>query len=254
MNVVGLVTPATVVTVVTVVTVSGSVGTVASVVAVVVVAAALVPTPRRTTPGAAPVLRPSTSLRHRLTAPLRGVVPGDRRTAEAEDVADWCESLARRVRSGSSLRHAVEAVEPDNALRPALAPIRHRLTRGVPLAAVVAGDHGDSTGVDLQLALDMIGVAASLGGSPAEALDRTATTLRQRAADRADRRTQAAQARISAHVLTVVPLGVLALLLISDDGIRAATATPAGAACIAGGLVLNGLGWIWMRALTGGSR
>lgn len=177
----------------------------------------------------------------------------NRQVATAEEVATWCEALARRVRSGASLRHAVETLEPaTTVVQRHVEPLRRRLRRGTPLADAAA-DTGDD-GTDLRLALDMISVAATLGGSPAAALDRTAVTLRQRATDRAERRTQAAQARISAHVLTVVPLALLCLLMFSDQRTRSAVTTPVGAACIAGGLLLNGLGWVWMRAVIGRPR
>lgn len=251
-------------------------------VAVVMIAAAVAPVARRAVSTSDPSA-PGTS-RHRVASRWIGWL--DRlhtahrnrrtRTATADEVADWCEALARQTRSGVSLRRAVETVEPAAAaLQRRLDPMRHRLERGTPLlAATAAGDTDTTTdntttdttettadtatragdGGDLGLALDMIGVAVGLGGSPAAVLDRTASTLRQRAADRAERRTQAAQARMSAHVLTVVPLGLLVLLVLSDQGIRAAVATPVGAACIGGGLLLNGLGWIWMRAVIGAPR
>lgn len=179
-----------------------------------------------------------------------------RRDITPEAVAAWCEALARQVRSGASLRHAVESSEPDDeALRRAIGPLRRRLARGDAVATVVdhtgAGAPADAHDPHLRLALDMLGVVARLGGSPAHALDRTAAALRQRAADRAERRTQAAQARMSAHVLTVVPLAMLSLLALTDASVRTAIATPAGVACLAGGLVLNTLGWLWMRAVIG---
>lgn len=224
--------------------------------AIVLVAAAATPLSRRPVRGALQSRhrsrRGSSSRWIHAVARLRAT-RRNRQVATAEEVATWCEALARRVRAGASLRHAVETVEPaTTVVQRHVEPLRRRLGRGTPLADAAA-DTGDD-GADLRLALDMIGVAATLGGSPAAALDRTAVTLRQRATDRAERRTQAAQARISAHVLTVVPLALLGLLMLSDQRTRSAVTTPVGAACIAGGLLLNGLGWIWMRAVIGRPR
>jgi tight adherence protein B len=97
----------------------------------------------------------------------------------------------------------------------------------------------------------MIAIAARLGGSNAAALDRTAASLRVLAADRQERQGQAAQARLSAHVLTVVPLAMLSLLLLLDSDVRATLHTPIGAACVVSGLFLNGVGWLWMHHLIG---
>jgi len=233
--------------------------------AIVVIATAVAPVARRPVPIARPSDRHG-SHRRLLSSWIEAATrfgAAHRRlpSPSAEDVATWCEALARQVRSGASLRHAAETVEPASAvLQRHLEPLRHRLTRGVALHAATAGSatatatERMTAGADLRLALDMIGVAASLGGSPAAALDRTATTLRRRATDRAERRSQAAQARISAHVLTVVPVALLALLVLSDPAIRAAVTTPVGTACVVGGLVLNGLGWLWMRAVIGTPR
>jgi tight adherence protein B len=87
----------------------------------------------------------------------------------------------------------------------------------------------------------------------AAAIDRVAATLRQRAADRAERRVQAAQARLSAHVMTAVPLSMLGLLLATDGDVRAVTTTPIGATCLVTGLALNAIGWTWMRHIVEGS-
>jgi Flp pilus assembly protein TadB len=94
-----------------------------------------------------------------------------------------------------------------------------------------------------------MGVAASAGGSPAAPIDRVAAALRLRAVDRAERASQAAQARLSAHVLTVVPLVMLTLLAIVDADVRAAIAGGPGAASVGIGLLLNASGWCWMRRI-----
>ncbi len=54
---------------------------------------------------------------------------------------------------------------------------------------------------------------------------------------------------MSAHVLTVVPLLMLALLTIADADVRDAVIRPAGATCVVVGLLLNLLGWSWMRRI-----
>jgi len=241
--------------------------------AIVVIATVTAPVARRPVPAAHASARSGSHLLSGWVEAVTrfGAARRRRPTPTAEEVATWCEALARQVRSGASLRRAVETVEPASAvLRRHLDPLRRQLTRGVALLAATAGSGNTAAGsraagtaagpttvtwagagADLRLALDMIGVAADLGGSPAAALDRTASTLRRRATDRAERRSQAAQARISAHVLTVVPIVLLALLVLSDRSIRAAVTTPIGSACIVGGLVLNGAGWLWMRAVIG---
>jgi tight adherence protein B len=101
----------------------------------------------------------------------------------------------------------------------------------------------------LHLALRVIRTIAEVGGASPLAIDRTAATLRRRAADNDERRVHAAQARLSAHVLTAVPLLMLATLLAVDPDVRTMLGSPVGAACIAAGLTANSAGWLWMRHL-----
>ena len=173
-----------------------------------------------------------------------------RRPPTARAVADWCDDLARTLRSGSTLRDALETTLPaDDATRHATDTMRMQLERGRPVADTVT--RSGSIGAHLSLAFGVIGVAARLGGAPAAAIDRTAMTLRRRAADSDERRSQAAQARLSAQVLTAVPVSMLALLLATDDDVRTVIARPVGAGCVVAGLVLNGLGALWMRRIVG---
>ena len=75
--------------------------------------------------------------------------------------------------------------------------------------------------------------------------------LRQRAADLDERSAQAAQARLSTHVMTAVPLLMLAALVATDGDVRSVVTSPTGAACIAAGLTLNAAGWWWMNRIVG---
>ena len=101
----------------------------------------------------------------------------------------------------------------------------------------------------LNLAITVARACAVNGGPPAEPLDRAASTLRGRAADAAERRTHSAQARLSAIVMTVLPLAMLALLLATSAPTRTAATSGTGVAVIAIGGTLNVAGWRWMRRI-----
>jgi tight adherence protein B len=103
----------------------------------------------------------------------------------------------------------------------------------------------------LRLALGVTATASRVGGPSAASIDRAAMLLRQRAADLDERATQAAQARLSSHVMTAVPLLMLAALVATDDDVQSALASPVGTACVVAGLVLNAAGWWWMRRIVG---
>jgi Flp pilus assembly protein TadB len=172
-----------------------------------------------------------------------------------DDVAEWCVQVARGVRAGSSLAHAV--VQAGAAAPAGAAPFRpvvHALTRGRGLADAVSETAGDDDPASATgLVVPVLMACAELGGPAAMPLERVAATLRARSAERAERRTNSAQARLSAKVLSTVPLGVLALLALAEPAVRSTLASPVGAACVVGGGLFNLAGWCWMRHLVGGA-
>lgn len=168
-----------------------------------------------------------------------------------EHVAAWCDGLARAVAGGATLATAIRTVEPPAPCVAAVSSIRLALERGASLHdACSSGPHPP----DLQVAVTVIQACAAHGGPAAEPLGRTAAVLRGRAADAAERHTQSAQARMSAVVMTVLPIGMLILLLATSASVRSFVASPAGLGVVAVGAALNTLGWRWMRRLVDGSR
>jgi tight adherence protein B len=175
------------------------------------------------------------------------------RPPSARAVAAWCDDLARSVRSGSTLRDALTTVGTDDpAVRSALAPLGLAMSHGASVAEAVR--RIDHPGQHLALALSVVGTASRIGGPSAAAIDRTAMALRRRAAEVDDRSTQAAQARLSTHVLTALPLLMLAVLAATDADVRTVVASPLGAGCIGAGLALNLVGWWWMGRIVGSAQ
>jgi tight adherence protein B len=174
-----------------------------------------------------------------------------RRQPSARAVAGWCDDIARRVRSGSSLRDAVMVLPTDAATERATSAVRLAIDRGLSVTDAVG--RVDEVGPHLRLALGVIATTSRVGGPSAASIDRTAMLLRQRAGDLDERSSQAAQARLSTHVMTAVPLLMLGVLVTTDDDVRSAATSPVGAGCIVAGLVLNAIGWWWMRRIVGGS-
>jgi Flp pilus assembly protein TadB len=146
-----------------------------------------------------------------------------------EHYAVFVDDIARSVRSGDSVHHACD-----------MAVGRH------PVVANAL--HGDSA--DAALVNSALRVAVHFGGASARGLDATASVLRERAAIAADRRAHAAQALLSARVLTGLPLVVAAGMVVSSPAVRRASLTSAvGQVCMAAGLTLCAVGWWWMRRI-----
>jgi tight adherence protein B len=175
-------------------------------------------------------------------------------------VAEWCSDLARSVRSGDALRSVLMHTVPANEqLRTSTDPLRLGLNRGRTIVDLTepgpraAGKNEGGRADHLGLAYAVVAVCGQMGGSAAAPLDRVAASLRQRAADDHERAAQAAQAQLSAHVLTLVPVAVLVLLVLADPEVRGALASLVGATCVAIGVTLNVMGWFWMRRVVRGA-
>jgi tight adherence protein B len=166
---------------------------------------------------------------------------------EPSVLAAWCDSLARALRGGATLRHALSTVEPPPSVAPPLAPALLALARGASVTAALAEVDGRSR--DLDLVLVVIRACAEHGGGAAEPIDRAAAALRQRAALAGERRTNSAQARMSAVVMTCLPGAMLVLLALTSRSVRAAATSAVGLAVIGVGIILNLAGWGWMRRL-----
>lgn len=169
-------------------------------------------------------------------------------------VAEWCDALARSLRAGTTLRLALTSIEPaDPALALRSQAVRQALGRGATVSAAVTSLHADATSrprresSHLGLVSAMLATSGSIGGPTAASLDRLAGALRLRVADGQERAAHSAQARLSAHVLTFIPLSLLTLLVATDADVRAVLSQSTGFALVSIGLALNLAGWWWMR-------
>jgi Flp pilus assembly protein TadB len=179
-----------------------------------------------------------------------------------DELASWCDGVARAVRAGVSLPLAIASTRGDPPIEAALAPVRLALERGTPTADAILRLGSDrprtrrtrSRTAGSELVIGVVRAVATVGGPSAESLDRVAAVLRERCADAADRQTHAAQARLSAVVLTLLPPAFLGLLAFTGTGVRAALTTAPGVACVTAGVLLNVIGWRWMSRLVGSAR
>lgn len=166
---------------------------------------------------------------------------------------DAIDAIARSLRSGGSLHGAV-----DEAASASSGPLRRDLERVV--GEIAAGGsiiealerwavERPSSGVRLTTAALVLG--AETGGASAQAIDGVAETLRTNLAVAGEVRALSSQARLSAIVIAVAPIGFAVLAATADR--RNATfllRTRAGVACLCAGLALDLAGGLWMRRLT----
>jgi Flp pilus assembly protein TadB len=181
--------------------------------------------------------------------PLHARRPGRGRRPRraAPDYASLLDAIARQVRTGSSLTSAtLDEIDRSTPL----GAIVDRLGSGSTLSDTLATV--DASQPDLALTLQALSATAHLGGPIAATLDEAAAVLRERSATRAERGAQGAQARLSARVLTIVPLAFAVWSAVASERTRDVyISTAAGAICASCGLTLNVVGWRWMKRIIG---
>lgn len=160
------------------------------------------------------------------------------------------DAWARHVRGGlaptTGLVDAVGGSGP--AVQRAMAPLITALQRGVSLEEAIAERWPERPGPAGPLVTAAVAVARPLGGVRAQGLDAVASTVREHAGLEAEKQVQAAQARVSAVVMTVAPLLFCAFLVLRDSDASAfLLRSPAGVACGALGVGLDLLAGTWMR-------
>jgi tight adherence protein B len=192
--------------------------------------------------GVAVVLR---GRRGRATARLEHALPGA------------LEAVARSLRSGASLRTAVDeaAAATDGRLGAELTRVCADFRRGVPFVRALDAFAERVASPGVRLTVAALGIGADTGGAQARAVDGVASTLRDRLAVAAEARALSAQTRASVWVIAVSPAVFCAFAVITDP--RTADfffRSTAGLTFLAAGLALDSAGALWMRRISGVDR
>ncbi len=186
---------------------------------------------------------PAPHRRRRRSSALRAVPPAD--------VATWLDDLARSTRVGASLTTALVDTPTHGSLDERTAPLRRRVRAGDSLTDAVQAWRDQLLALDesLENAATVLLVADEVGGSLTIPLERAAAMLRRRAADEDERSSWSSQARLSARVMAALPIAVLSFLLVTDDEVASTLTSPLGGALVGLGLLLDGMGFLWMRRI-----
>jgi tight adherence protein B len=169
-----------------------------------------------------------------------------------EQLLELVSSLAAAVRSGRSLEQAlvVAAERLEAPLGASVAAIGDRVALGVPLEDAVGRWAEDLGSPETRLVAGVLRMHRRAGGGLARPLEELAETLRARRAGARELRSLTAQARLSAAILGLLPVGFfLFLSVVSRRDIEAAIATPAGLGAIGVGAALQGAAFVWIRSL-----
>ena len=165
-------------------------------------------------------------------------------------VAAMLDQTARQCASGVSLGEAFTVAVNGSALRHVFADATAALATGAAIDAALERIPLDQP--DIALAAHVLRLCATQGGTVSESLDRAAATLRDREAVGNERVAQSAQARLSARVLTILPIAFGGWTLLTTPTVQHFFLTPIGVACLLLGLGLNAGGWLLMRRVSRG--
>lgn len=182
---------------------------------------------------------------------VNNVAARQRKKFEAQ-LPDTLNLIATSLRAGYSLLQAIEAVGEE-------APEPTRREFGRAIAEIRLGRPIDNALSDIAVRMDSIDfewtvlaieIQREVGGNLAEVLQTTAETMVQRNRLRREMKALTAEGRISAIVLSVMPVFLFIFISIANPGYMEPLRTSTvGMAVMAGGIVFIGIGIFWMQKI-----
>ncbi|MCB0978715.1 MAG: type II secretion system F family protein [Acidimicrobiales bacterium] len=183
-------------------------------------------------------------------------VQRSRRTGSTDDVdaVALVEALLAPLGAGASLEQTVRRIgaSASGSIGVGCGRVAAAVSAGAGLQAAL-DDWVDELGDErVALVVNALAVAGGSGGSQTRALVRVGQTLRDRDALEREVHALGSQARMSAFVLAVMPVGFTGVVALADQRIAGFLfGTVVGWGCIGLGSALDAVGWFWMKRLTG---
>ncbi len=159
--------------------------------------------------------------------------------------------IASELRIGGTVMTALDTVaRSPNPLARDMSRVRARVDLGVSLDDALASWAHERPLAGARAAAGALTLARRVGGPAADAIDGLAASVGDRIAATAETRAQSAQARASALVMVLAPLGYLLFASTIDQrSLDVLLGSSFGRACLAAGLGLDGLAVVWIRFL-----
>lgn len=175
-----------------------------------------------------------------------------RRRAFSDQLPDVLQLVAGSLQAGFSLPQALDGVVREGS-QPAAGEFSRALAEariGAELETSLEGVAGRMSSVDLAWTVMAIRIQREVGGNLAEVLRNTVATMRERAFLRRHVKALSAEGRLSAYILTGLPLAVTAWMLFTARSyMQPLYTTLLGWFMIGGALALFAAGVFWLRAL-----
>jgi tight adherence protein B len=190
--------------------------------------------------GSAPVLL----LRRRSERQLR---------AFEQQLPDAVEFLARSVRTGNAFAVSLEMLIPETAepARSELLRVTREHALGAPLETALRKLVARVPLLELRFFVAAVLLQRETGGNLAEILDKLSWSIRERLRLKSQVRATSAQGRLTARILSILPMVVLLLMsVISPKYTGTMTSDPAGRAILLGAVVSQLIGYGIMKRIT----
>jgi tight adherence protein B len=175
-----------------------------------------------------------------------------RRSRFAEQLGDTLQLISGSLRSGHGLLQAVDTVaeESESPTRDEFRRIVVETRLGKPLPDALRAAADRVRNEDFEWVVEAIDIHREVGGDLAEVLDHVAATIRSRNSIRRQVQALSAEGRLSAVILLILPVGLTVVIsIVNPSYLNELTDTTAGNVLIAGGIVLLGLGSLWLRRI-----
>jgi tight adherence protein B len=169
----------------------------------------------------------------------------------AAAVPETLERVGSELRAGGTVATALASIaRGDGVLASDVARVETRVRLGAALPDALRSWARERRAVGVEAAAGALSLSATVGGPAAGALDGLASSLRDRLSVLAEARALSAQARYSAWVIGLAPIGYLVSTAAVDPrSVQLLVGTGTGRLCLFIGLGLELLGATWMRAI-----
>jgi tight adherence protein B len=178
------------------------------------------------------------------------VLADRRRTAFADQLDDSLQLMASSLRAGHSLLQALDSVakEAEEPTSEEFSRIINETRMGRELNDALEEMAQRMGSEDFAWVTQAVAINREVGGNLAEVLDGVGHTIRERNQIRRQVKALAAEGKLSAIILMVLPFGITGFLMVSNPGyIGKFTESPIGYALIIVSLVLLVAGGFWLR-------
>jgi tight adherence protein B len=170
-----------------------------------------------------------------------------------EQLPDAIDFLARSVRTGNAFSISLEMLVPETAepLRSSFLRVTRELALGVPLDTALRSLMERVPLLELRFFVAAVLLQRETGGNLGEILARLSSSIRERLRLKAQVKASSAQGRLTAQVLSVLPVFVIVMMnVISPAYTHSMTNDPVGRKILMGAVVSQLIGYLCMRKIT----